>query len=539
MQQIARLKLYPNATEGGGSELAQKTKTLRTISVKHDKKGGKIVKMRRQRSKKDPARQRYSEQLWPLLTLGEPADDVDYGAWAEQLADVVPQLIQMTLDEDLNSREPDDPAVWAPLHALGVLGELGPPEAAEPLIECFDWQDDWFSEELPDVYAAIGPSAAPMLQEYLEDATKDPFARGDAARSLIAIAMEYPEVYDDIIAYLIDFLDRPTADDNADEEITTTFVIAELADQGASEAYPAIKRAYDEDRVDTKIINLDGVKRSFGMLPPLDFDDITAPRDEPGVRLELRCLACGRERTYVFPEVYCDLGTIRDEEKQEKYDPIIIPQRVTCSKCGAVDQYEISGMGQLMLTADLLAHTIPEFKEFRREDQQVKYMEFTALGRKMHPHEALEEYEKRIAQQPDADHLYVGYGNVLRFLGRTEEAEAEYRHAVEIEPHNAEAYVNLAQVAMEQGNLEEAVTFWQRVLETAPQSRFDRRQKKEFMDAARGSLGALGILKEPDQAAPGQQPPSASKFDDVGRNDPCPCGSGKKYKHCCLRKHRR
>ena len=21
----------------------------------------------------------------------------------------------------------------------------------------------------------------------------------------------------------------------------------------------------------------------------------------------------------------------------------------------------------------------------------------------------------------------------------------------------------------------------------------------------------------------------------VGRNDPCPCGSGKKYKHCCGR----
>lgn len=24
--------------------------------------------------------------------------------------------------------------------------------------------------------------------------------------------------------------------------------------------------------------------------------------------------------------------------------------------------------------------------------------------------------------------------------------------------------------------------------------------------------------------------------DDIGRNDPCPCGSGAKYKHCCLRK---
>lgn len=24
------------------------------------------------------------------------------------------------------------------------------------------------------------------------------------------------------------------------------------------------------------------------------------------------------------------------------------------------------------------------------------------------------------------------------------------------------------------------------------------------------------------------------KFADVGRNDPCPCGSGKKFKKCCM-----
>ena len=24
------------------------------------------------------------------------------------------------------------------------------------------------------------------------------------------------------------------------------------------------------------------------------------------------------------------------------------------------------------------------------------------------------------------------------------------------------------------------------------------------------------------------------EFDKIGRNDPCPCGSGKKYKNCCL-----
>jgi len=25
----------------------------------------------------------------------------------------------------------------------------------------------------------------------------------------------------------------------------------------------------------------------------------------------------------------------------------------------------------------------------------------------------------------------------------------------------------------------------------------------------------------------------------IGRNDPCPCGSGKKYKHCCALQGRR
>ncbi|MGM9655170.1 MAG: SEC-C metal-binding domain-containing protein [Butyricicoccaceae bacterium] len=29
--------------------------------------------------------------------------------------------------------------------------------------------------------------------------------------------------------------------------------------------------------------------------------------------------------------------------------------------------------------------------------------------------------------------------------------------------------------------------------------------------------------------------PKNRRFFGAGRNDPCPCGSGKKYKHCCGR----
>jgi preprotein translocase subunit SecA len=30
--------------------------------------------------------------------------------------------------------------------------------------------------------------------------------------------------------------------------------------------------------------------------------------------------------------------------------------------------------------------------------------------------------------------------------------------------------------------------------------------------------------------------PIRNKQERVGRNDPCPCGSGKKFKNCCMRK---
>jgi preprotein translocase subunit SecA len=33
----------------------------------------------------------------------------------------------------------------------------------------------------------------------------------------------------------------------------------------------------------------------------------------------------------------------------------------------------------------------------------------------------------------------------------------------------------------------------------------------------------------------GQKRPTVKKDRKVGRNDPCPCGSGKKYKKCCGR----
>ena len=84
-----------------------------------------------------------------------------------------------------------------------------------------------------------------------------------------------------------------------------------------------------------------------------------------------------------------------------------------------------------------------------------------------------------------------------------------------------------------------------------------RHQVEELFDDTVGELGALPYFEDnrpAEKPAPATRAPSISRdrylepprivrsgpdparAKKVGRNDPCPCGSGKKYKKCCLNK---
>jgi preprotein translocase subunit SecA len=61
---------------------------------------------------------------------------------------------------------------------------------------------------------------------------------------------------------------------------------------------------------------------------------------------------------------------------------------------------------------------------------------------------------------------------------------------------------------------------YQAKVEKAPEHVQVVKKMQEGKSARAGSNGA-------------QQPRRAKPSEKVGRNDPCPCGSGKKYKQCC------
>ena len=55
--------------------------------------------------------------------------------------------------------------------------------------------------------------------------------------------------------------------------------------------------------------------------------------------------------------------------------------------------------------------------------------------------------------------------------------------------------------------------------------RYERRQEHKRLNES--------VVSDDDAPIPDAPIEQAHSDQDVGRNDPCPCGSGKKYKKCC------
>ena len=118
-----------------------------------------------------------------------------------------------------------------------------------------------------------------------------------------------------------------------------------------------------------------------------------------------------------------------------------------------------------------------------------------------------------------SDHGWYGWESAIALLGlrdlapRVEAARRDGRLLEDLS--DPEAFAELMAAA-----------------EAAPDdpARFDELGLFAFGSAA-GELETVLALSE-DESEPGE--PLRNPLRDVGRNDPCPCGSGKKFKKCCL-----
>src|SRR3954467_7270908 len=59
----------------------------------------------------------------------------------------------------------------------------------------------------------------------------------------------------------------------------------------------------------------------------------------------------------------------------------------------------------------------------------------------------------------------------------------------------------------------------------------------EFIPACVSQIAAYWRRRRPLPVGSGPSASAGLKPNKIGRNDPCPCGSGRKYKACCGRLH--
>lgn len=163
----------------------------------------------------------------------------------------VPDLIRMATDHELNWADGDSPDVWAPVHAWRALGQLRAEEALEPLLGVFaELEDsDWFNEDMPDVFAAIGPAAIPALAAYLGDQSHETWPRVTTTVCLERMGERHPETRDACIAALTASLEHFAENDPS----LNAFLISPLLKLRAVEAAPVIERAFAADRVDLSV----------------------------------------------------------------------------------------------------------------------------------------------------------------------------------------------------------------------------------------------------------------------------------------------
>jgi hypothetical protein len=198
----------------------------------------------------------YSTPVDALLQIGEQhlrqrrkwADYPEiYGLTAEH----IPELIQMAIDQDLNWADSDSLEVWAPVHAWRALGQLKAEAAIEPLLSVFNEMEDsdWFREDMPEVFALIGPAALVPAKDFLANPENAFYCRWTAANILTKLGETYPEVRQDCIAALEERLEQFSK--NSRE--FNGMIVSCLIDLQAQDAAPTIERAFAAKWVDASI----------------------------------------------------------------------------------------------------------------------------------------------------------------------------------------------------------------------------------------------------------------------------------------------
>ena len=222
-----------------------------------------------------------------LFKLGEPVDHRD---WPDYLAHGftpadVPALVALATDPELHNADQDSSDVWVPVHAWRTLGQLRAADAVQPLIALFDTlsDDDWAFSELDKVLGMIGEPAIDPLAAFLAEPDHDKYARILAATALAEVALQHPALRDRVLSIYSDYLRAP----DTTAHTLNGLLLSCLLDLNAVELIDDIRRLFALDCVDISCAgDLEEIEMQLGLrskrdTPPPDYARLNGLLPDP------------------------------------------------------------------------------------------------------------------------------------------------------------------------------------------------------------------------------------------------------------------
>ena len=256
-------------------------------------------------------------------------------------------------------------------------------------------------------------------------------------------------------------------------------------------------------------------------------------------RVQLRCERCGAVFHY-RPERIVIYPSPPDDDRELAMD---IGGEIACKSCEApIAHLHLTTNGHFQIMASAMPHIsqsslqtdLDIIAENRESDKQILVCpqgqtileeSVASMG------EGIEKYDQHLALDPQNPSLLVGKANILKRLKRLTEAEACYREALQSDPNCLDALIILYHLCTNQARENEAWEWLQRAYNALPRGTVLHSDP----DTSKRELAQIYAIEASKRGMTPDQPIKTRKH-RVQRNDPCPCGSGKKYKKCCLEK---
>ena len=243
------------------------------------------------------------------------------------------------------------------------------------------------------------------------------------------------------------------------------------------------------------------------------------------IELPLRCTSCGLSADYACRLIFWT----KDEDDTEP----LVTDEFPCAGCGQITDLVPAPKTLPQLRAELekAAETeagggAPPIRPERIELPD---------GRRVSLSTEIAALRRREAETPDHLPTLLERATAERAARRFQLASATYRRALTLDPAVIEAFWGLTHLHLDTGNHRRALLVLRQAIEHEAHWHFAgkppitpgefRHRVADLYEYLRQRLKATNIPPAPKSLT--------EKRAKVGRNDPCPCGSGKKWKRCC------